>query len=137
MVCQIPVKSGLPSLVRVIRAFGPCPIAGMTGLTRIGVNTAAPASRVASPIRAGIRSPIDLTIADVVPTHQTPGEGCVRLSRLRSFACRLNGLFPLFDTFAVESAGHRFIAFVTGVLVDLILAALHEQDRRPRLRPGR
>src|SRR5215831_20128166 len=49
---------------------------------------------------------------------------------------RLESLFLLLHTSAAEGAGHRFVALMTGVFVDLVFGLLHVQDGGPRLNPG-
>jgi hypothetical protein len=58
MVCQMPVKSGLPSLARGNAA--PCAEAGFKLLATTNADTAAPVRRIASPIRFRILSPVEL-----------------------------------------------------------------------------
>src|SRR5579862_8518616 len=65
------------------------------------------------------------------------GAPVARLGLLRS------GLLPgslghlLLGTRARECTRHRFVSFVAGVLVNLVLGALHEEHGGPGLRPRR
>src|SRR5947207_15682895 len=67
--------------------------------------------------------------------RSTYGRDNPLLRRRRATACG----FLFLDPLSIEGAGHPLVAFVTGVLADLVLRRLHEQRRgpAPRTSPGR